>query len=179
MTPVFAPGAAGGRTVTRAGSRGRTKPTGGKGVRHGARGVIIRPWLAAHRRAPSLPAPPSRHPPASANATAIVSLCTSRLIYVIALSKTRLLCIRLGSSAPATHRCSLLCSRSRESDAIDRPSGEIAVGKNRPELRRAGSGARDDGRSGSYPRVGYRLPCLRLGAFLGLEDGRRAQGSAT
>ena len=31
----------------------------------------------------------------------------------------------------------------------------------------------------SYPRVGYRLPCLRLGAFLGLEDGRRAQGPAT
>jgi hypothetical protein len=36
---------------------------------------------------------------------------------------------------------SLLCSRSTESDAIERPSGEIAVGKNRPELRRAGSGA--------------------------------------
>jgi hypothetical protein len=27
------------------------------------------------------------------------------------------------------------------SDAIERPSGEIAVGKKRPELRRAGSGA--------------------------------------
>jgi len=32
---------------------------------------------------------------------------------------------------------------------------------------------RDDGRSSSYPRVGYRIPCFRLGAFLGLEDGRR------
>jgi hypothetical protein len=31
------------------------------------------------------------------------------------------------------------------SDAIERPSGEIAVGRNRQELRRAGSGARDDG----------------------------------
>jgi len=53
-------------------------------------------------------------------------------------------------------------------DAIERPSGAVAVGRNRPELRRAGSGARDDGWSNSYPRVGYRLPCLRLGAFLGL-----------
>jgi len=30
-------------------------------------------------------------------------------------------------------------------DAIERPSGAVAVGRNRPELRRAGSGARDDG----------------------------------
>jgi hypothetical protein len=65
------------------------------------------------------------------------------------------------------------------SDALERPSGEKAAGGNRPDLRRAGSGARDDGRSDSYPRVGYRLPCLRLGAFLGLEDGRRAHGPAT
>jgi len=34
------------------------------------------------------------------------------------------------------------------------------------KLRKAGDGAGDDGWSGSYPRVGYRLPCLRLGAFL-------------
>jgi hypothetical protein len=65
------------------------------------------------------------------------------------------------------------------SDAIERPSGEIAVGKKRPELSRAGSGARDDGRSDSYPRVGYRFPFLRLEGFLGLEDGRRVQGPAT
>src|ERR1700722_1130156 len=26
----------------------------------------------------------------------------------------------------------------------------------------------------TYPRVGYRLPCVRPGAFLGLEDGRQA-----
>jgi hypothetical protein len=32
-----------------------------------------------------------------------------------------------------------------DSDAIEHPSGEKAVGRNRPELRRAGSGARDDG----------------------------------
>jgi hypothetical protein len=38
-------------------------------------------------------------------------------------------------------------------DAAERRSGEIAVGRNGPELRRAGSGARDDGRSDSYPRV--------------------------
>ena len=67
----------------------------------------------------------------------------------------------------------------KDSDAIENASGEKAVGRNRPELRRAESGARDDGWSNSYPRVGYRLPCLRLGAFLGLEDGRRAQSSAT
>jgi hypothetical protein len=33
----------------------------------------------------------------------------------------------------------------KDSDAIEHPSGEKAVGGNRPELRRAGSGARDDG----------------------------------
>jgi hypothetical protein len=33
----------------------------------------------------------------------------------------------------------------KDSDAIERPSGEKAVGRNRPELRRARSGARDDG----------------------------------
>ena len=38
--------------------------------------------------------------PASASATAIVSLCTSRPTYVIALSKTRLLCMRLGAGKP-------------------------------------------------------------------------------
>jgi len=65
------------------------------------------------------------------------------------------------------------------SDALERPFGEKAAGRNKPELRRAGSGARDDGRSNSYPRVGYRLPCLRLGAFLGLEDGRRGKAPAT
>jgi hypothetical protein len=32
----------------------------------------------------------------------------------------------------------------KDSDAIEHPSGEKAVGRNRPELRR-GSGARDDG----------------------------------
>jgi len=31
---------------------------------------------------------------------------------------------------------------------------------------RLGMERRDDGRSGSYPRVGYRLPCLCLGSFL-------------
>lgn len=36
----------------------------------------------------------------------------------------------------------------------------------------------DDGRSDSYARVGYRLPCFRLGAILGLEDGPSGQGSA-
>jgi hypothetical protein len=46
-------------------------------------------------------------------------------------------------------RASLLCSPSRVRNALERPSGEIAVGGNRPELRRAGSGARDDGRSDS------------------------------
>jgi hypothetical protein len=52
--------------------------------------------------------------------------------------------LRLDSGAVAIwmrKTTSLLCSPSRESDAIERPSGEIAVGKNRPELRRAGSGA--------------------------------------
>src|ERR1700745_3946688 len=48
----------------------------------------------------------------------------------------------------------LFARRGWEAHAIERRSGEIAVGKNRPELRRAESGARDDGRSGSYPRVG-------------------------
>ena len=38
--------------------------------------------------------------PASASATAIVSLCTSRPTYVIDLSKTRLLCMRLGAGTP-------------------------------------------------------------------------------
>ena len=33
----------------------------------------------------------------------------------------------------------------KDSDALERPFGEKAVGRNRPELRRAGSGARDDG----------------------------------
>ena len=33
----------------------------------------------------------------------------------------------------------------KDSDTIEHPSGEKAVGRNRPELRRAGSGARDDG----------------------------------
>jgi hypothetical protein len=33
----------------------------------------------------------------------------------------------------------------KDSDVVHRPRGEIAVGKKRPELRRAGSGARDDG----------------------------------
>jgi hypothetical protein len=31
------------------------------------------------------------------------------------------------------------------SDALERPFGEKAAGRNKPELRRAGSGARDDG----------------------------------
>jgi hypothetical protein len=31
------------------------------------------------------------------------------------------------------------------SDALERPFGEKAAGRNRAELRRAGSGARDDG----------------------------------
>jgi hypothetical protein len=35
--------------------------------------------------------------PASASATAIVSLCTSSPIYVIAFATTRLLCMRLGA----------------------------------------------------------------------------------
>jgi hypothetical protein len=38
--------------------------------------------------------------PASASATAIVSLCTSRPTYVIDLSMTRLLCMRLGAGTP-------------------------------------------------------------------------------
>jgi len=42
----------------------------------------------------------------------------------------------------------------KDSDAVEPSCGEIAVGKNRLELRRAGRGARDDGRSGSYPRFG-------------------------
>jgi hypothetical protein len=33
----------------------------------------------------------------------------------------------------------------KDSDVVRRPRGEIAVGRNRQELRRAGSGARDDG----------------------------------
>ena len=39
----------------------------------------------------------------------------------------------------------LLCSPSRTRAQPSAPSGEIAVGQDRVELRRAGSGARDDG----------------------------------
>ena len=45
--------------------------------------------------------------PASASATAIVSLCTSRPTYVINLSKTRLLCMRLAPESPAQPSTSL------------------------------------------------------------------------
>jgi len=55
----------------------------------------------------------------------------------------------------------------RES-AVERRLGQDSRGQKEAWLRKAGSGARDDGWSDSYPRVGYCLPCLRLGAFLGL-----------
>src|ERR1700760_2133428 len=56
---------------------------------------------------------------------------------------------------------------------IVRLPGALRSSSSLMQLHRAGDGAVDDGRSGSYPRVGYRIPCVRPGAFLGLEDGRQ------
>ena len=52
--------------------------------------------------------------------------------------------------------------------AVERSFGEFAVGEKGHGCARLGVERETTVDQNSYPRVGYRLPCLRLGAFLGL-----------
>ena len=78
-----------------------------------------------------------------------------------------------GQKSPVNCNCIRWCHlvsyvRSQEVSAVERPLGEFAVGEKGDGC--AGLGVeRETTVHQLYPRVGYRLPCLRLGAFLGLD----------
>jgi len=90
-----------------------------------------------------------------------------------------LLCLALpGLALPLLRLC--LASKAlmfvvKRRGAVERPVGGIAVGEKDDGCTELGAELKTTDDPALIRGVGCRLPCLRLGAFLGLEDGRRAR----